>query len=173
MRQVIAVAFSLFAATAAQAAEPATPKEAMAPLKPLVGRWQGEGWMSTPAAGRQTFLSEEIVSERVGGAALLVEGLHKSKVAPNPVVHDAMGVIVWSPRDKAYRFRTNLSTGMYGDHPMTVEPGKFTWGMTVGNGGKVEYVTQFTADTWHEAGRYSPDGQTWTPIFEMTLKKKP
>lgn len=173
MRHMTAAAFSLILAVGAQAAEPTTPQEAMAPLKPLVGRWEGEGWMSTPAAGRQTFLSQEVVSERVGGAAVLVEGLHKSSAAQHAVVHDAMGVIVWSPRDKAYRFRTNLSTGMYGDHAMTVEPGKFTWGMTVGNGGKVEYVTAFTADTWHETGRYSPDGKTWTPIFEMTLKKKP
>ena len=173
MRHMTAAAFSLLLAVGAQAAEPTTPQEAMGPLKSLVGRWEGEGWMSTPAAGRQTFLSQEIVSERVGGAAMLVEGLHKSSASPHAVVHDAMGVIVWSPRDKAYRFRTNLSTGMYCDHAMTVEPGKFTWGMTVRNGGKVEYVTAFTADTWHETGRYSPDGKTWTPIFEMTLRKKP
>ena len=96
MRQLIAAAISLLAATAVQAAD--TPQEAMAPLKPLVGRWEGEGWMSTPAAGRQTFISQEIVSERVGGAAMLVEGLHKSSTPPNDVVHDAMGVIVWSPR---------------------------------------------------------------------------
>ena len=53
-----------------------------------------------------------------------------------------------------------------------VEPGKFVWTRNTPDGGKIEYVTVFDAGNWHETGRYSRDGATWRPIFEMKLKKK-
>lgn len=165
-----------FLATAALAvatvanAQPTTPTEAMAPLKPLLGKWEGEGWISRQG-GRETFVGRETITEKLGGAAVLVEGRHFSKAQPDLLVHDALAIIVWSPRDKAYRFRTQLATGQYGDAPMVVEPGKFTWTMSTPDGGKVEYVTVFDTRSWKETGRFSRDGATWMPMFEMTLKK--
>lgn len=169
MLKTILTAAALAAATAAQA-QPTTPVEAMAPLKPLLGRWEGEGWISRPG-GRETFRGTEVVAEKLGGAALLVEGKHYSKEKADHLVHDAMAVIIWSPRDKAYRFRSQLATGQHGDAAMTVEPGKFAWTMDMGPGGRVEYVTVFDATSWRETGRFTRDGVTWTPMFEMSLRK--
>ncbi|PZQ52909.1 MAG: hypothetical protein DI570_24555 [Phenylobacterium zucineum] len=170
MLKTTMIAAAALLATAAQA-QPATPLEAMAPLKPLLGQWKGEGWIARPGVGRETFIGEETITERLGGAAVLVEGKHRSKADPSKVVHDAMAVIIWSPRDKAYRFRSQLATGQYGDAPMTVEPGRFVWTLQTPDGGRVEYATTFDATTWRETGRYTKDGVAWTPTFEMTLKK--
>lgn len=163
---------AMLAVAAPAAAQPASPKEAMAPFKPLIGRWEGAGWI-VRQGGRDEFIGRETISERLGGAAVLVEGRHLAKNNPDMVVHDALAVIAWSPREKAYRFRSNLATGQSGDYPMTVEPGKFTWTLTTPDGGKVEYVTIFDDKSWKETGRFSRDGATWVPIFEMTLKKVP
>lgn len=171
MLKTATITVVLCAAALAVHAEPATPAEAMAPLRPLLGHWKGEGWIVRPGAGREAFIGEETITERLGGAAVLVEGKHRSKDDPAKVVHDAMAVIVWSPRDKAYRFRSHLATGQYGDAPMTVEPGRFVWTLQTPDGGRVEYATTFDATVWRETGRYSRDGVTWTPTFEMTLRK--
>lgn len=169
MLKTILTAAALAAATAA-AAQPSTPREAMAPLEPLLGQWEGEGWIARPG-GRENFIARETITQKLGGAAVLVEGRHYAKAKPDQVVHDALAVIVWSPGDKAYKFRSHLATGQYNDAPMVVEPGKFTWTLSMGNGGKVEYVTVFDAKSWKETGRFSRDGSTWLPMFEMTLKK--
>lgn len=170
MLKTFLMAAAAFAVAAPALAQPTTPQEAMAPLKPLYGRWEGEGWISRPG-GRETFTGRETISEKLGGAAVLVEGRHYAKDRPDQVVHDALAVIVWSPRDKAYKFRTHLATGQYSDAPMTVEPGRFTWTLNMPDGGRIEYVTVFDARSWKETGRFSRDGATWMPIFEMTLKK--
>jgi hypothetical protein len=170
MRKSILIAAAALIATSAHA-QPASPVEAMAPLQPLVGQWEGDGWIMVQGVGRQTFVGEETITSKLGGAAILVEGRHLSPDRAK-VVHDAMAVIIWSPQDKAYRFRSQLSTGLYGDAPMTVEPGKFVWTRNTPDGGRIEYVTVFDAASWHETGRYSRDGATWIPIFEMKLKKK-
>lgn len=165
-------ALTLTTLAASAQAQPATPLEAMAPLKPLVGKWEGSGWIIVQGRGREEFIGEETVTERLSGAAILVEGRHRSKADPKVVVHDAMAVVAWSARDKAYRFRSTLATGLLGDAPMTVAPGRFVWTQQAGPNGRVEYVTEFDAERWHETGRYTPDnGATWTPMFEMTLKK--
>lgn len=89
-----------FLATAALAvatvanAQPTTPTEAMAPLKPLLGKWEGEGWISRQG-GRETFVGRETITEKLGGAAVLVEGRHFSKAQPDLLVHDALAIIVW------------------------------------------------------------------------------
>lgn len=171
MRQILIAAAATLIATAA-AAQPANPIEAMAPLQPLVGKWEGEGWIMIPGAGRQTFVGDETITPKLGGAAILVEGRHRDSADRSKIVHDALAIIVWSAPDKAYRFRTQLATGVHGDAPMTVEPGKFVWTRNTPDGGKIEYVTVFDAGNWHETGRYSRDGATWHPIFEMKLKKK-
>jgi hypothetical protein len=171
MHRSILIVGAALIATAAYA-QPTTSIEAMAALQPLVGKWEGEGWIVRQGVGRERFVGEETVTPRLSGAAILVEGRHRSAAEPTRVIHDALAMIVWSPRDKVYRFRSQLATGQSGEYALTVEPGKFIWILTTPDGGKVEYTTLFDASTWHETGRFSRDGANWTPIFEMKLKKK-
>jgi len=174
MRVLIACILALTCAPAVAA--PATAKtsattsysERMALLAKLVGDWRGSGWMILPNGKRESFVSQETVSRRLSGHALLVEGQHRS--ANGQLVHDAMAMITWNERAGGYRMRTALSSGFGGDFPLEVTPGGFAWRMDV-PGGHMEYVAQFQDDVWTERGRrISTDGRS-TDFFEMRLQR--
>ncbi len=134
MRLLIACILALTCAPADAA--PATAKastttsysERMALLSKLVGDWRGSGWMIMPNGKRESFVSQEIVSRRLSGNALLVEGQHRS--ATGQLIHDAMAMITWNERTGEHRMRTALSSGFGGDFPLKVTPGGFTWRMS-------------------------------------------
>jgi hypothetical protein len=142
----------------------------MAPLKDLIGSWTGEGWMMLPNGQRATFRSQETVSSKLSGNAVLIEGLHRASDT-GQVVHDAMAMITWDERTKSYRFRSALSTGLNGDFPFELSPGRYVWRVDM-PGGKMEYVAEFTADRWTEKGRrIGADGKA-TEVFGMALTKR-
>ena len=97
--------------SAQPSSDPDPLSERMIPLKPLLGRWMGTGWMVTPTGSRQTFGSKEAVTARLSGAALLVEGQHRT-MTDGRMVHDAMAMIVWDSGRNAYRMRSQLANGM-------------------------------------------------------------
>lgn len=174
MRLVAASLLAILAASPAlaqpadSAAAAVTYSERMTPLSALVGEWRGSGWILGRDGARTTFTSQESVTPRLSGNALLVEGRHRG---PNgALVHDAIGLVVWDQRAGGYRMRTQLATGMGGDYPLEVRPGGFTWRIDT-PGGQIEYVAEFAADSWVERGRQiAPDGRT-TEFFEMTLQR--
>lgn len=158
--------------------EPARPAPAtalsprMVPLQDLVGEWRGSGWIMMPDGSRQRFDSSETVTTRLSGNALLVEGRHYAPGNAQRVVHDAMAMITWDQHAGAYRFRSALATGMGGDFPLEIAPGRFAWRMETPGGGRIDYVAEFTRDTWTERGRRTgPDGRS-TDFFEMTLRRQ-
>ncbi|HEY0325982.1 MAG TPA: hypothetical protein VGC46_08415 [Allosphingosinicella sp.] len=153
---------------AANATAAASYSERITPLAGLVGEWRGSGWILRPSGSRETFTSHESVTPRISGNALLVEGRHQNSAGV--LVHDAIALLVWDQRAGGYRMRTQLATGMGGDFPLEVRPGGFTWRIET-PGGRIEYVAEFTADTWTERGRQiAPDGRT-TDFFEMNLQR--
>lgn len=161
----------------AAAGEPAQPAPAaglsqrMAPLANLVGEWRGSGWMMMPDGTRQSFESRETVTPRLSGHALLVEGRHFAPGNSQQPVHDAMAMITWDQRAGAYRFRSALASGMGGDFPLEVAPGRFAWRID-SPGGRIDYVAEFTRDTWTERGsRTGADGSK-LDFFEMTLRRQ-
>ena len=142
--------------------------ERMTPLANLVGEWRGSGWILGPNGARTTFTSNESVTRRLSGNALLVEGRHHGP--GGQLVHDALGMVVWDQRTNGYRMRTQLASGVGGDFPLEVRPGGFTWRIDT-PGGRIEYTAEFTAATWTERGRrIGADGQG-TDFFEMTLQR--
>lgn len=167
------IALMLPAAAAAQpsaAAETPVLGERMAPLQAMVGRWTGEGWMLLPNGRRETFRSSETVTPRLNGAALLIEGLHRS-AASGEIVHDAMAMLVWDRQQNGYRMRSQLANGHGGDFPLTVTPTGFSWRMET-PGGRIDYVAEVSADRWVERGtRTATDGRA-IPFFEMSLRRE-
>jgi hypothetical protein len=126
--------------------------------------------MLMPDGTRQHFDSRETVSARLSGAALLIEGRHYAPGNPQLLVHDAMAMVTWDQRAGAYRFRSALANGSGGDFPLEVAPGRFAWRMEM-PGGRIDYVAEFTADTWNERGRRTgTDGQS-IDFFEMNLRR--
>jgi hypothetical protein len=143
----------------------------MAPLAPLVGEWRGSGWMLMPDGTRRSFESRETVTSRLSGNALLVEGRHYAPGNPQRPVHDAMAMITWDQRAGAYRFRSALANGSGGDFPLEVSPGRFAWRMEM-QGARIDYVAEFTGDTWTERGRRTgADGRS-IDFFEMRLRRQ-
>jgi len=173
--RLIAVSLRAMIAATPAAAQPAdtgsaavTYSERMTPLSALVGEWRGSGWILGPNGARSTFTSHESVTRRISGNALLVEGRHQNEAGA--LVHDAIALLTWDQRGGGYRMRTQLASGMGGDFPLEVRPGGFTWRIDT-PGGRIEYVAEFTADSWIERGRQiAPDGRT-TDFFEMTLQR--
>ena len=150
------------------AATAVTYSERMTPLSGLVGEWRGSGWILRPNGARETFTSHESVSPRISGNALLVEGRHRNDAGA--LVHDAIALVTWDPRGGGYRMRTQLASGMGGDFPLEVRPGGFTWRIDT-PGGRIEYIAEFTADSWTERGRQvAPDGRI-ADFFQMNLQR--
>lgn len=177
MRLIAASLLALMvpAAAAGQTPTPAAASPAlstrMAPLAAMIGEWRGSGWMMTPAGTRERFDSWERVTPRLSGNAMLVEGRHTAPGAPTQIVHDAMAMITWDSRANAYRFRSALATGMGGDFPLEVSPGRFAWRMDL-PGGRIDYVAEFNGDTWTERGRRTGADGRAVDFFEMTLRRQ-
>jgi hypothetical protein len=145
--------------------------ERMAPFAWLLGEWRGSGWMTLPDGSRHRFESREIVTPRLSGNAILVEGRHHHEGKPDQVVHDAMAMITWDSRTKAYRFRSALANGMGGDFPIEPSPNGFTWRLDT-PGGQIVYVVTHENGLWTERGtRTGADGKS-IPFFEMTLRRE-
>ncbi|WP_373488726.1 hypothetical protein [Blastomonas sp.] len=141
-------------------------------LAPLVGRWQGAGWMLLPDGSKSEFLSSEEVVSELGGTVLLVRGKHFNKANPTLAVHDAMATIAWDQHAGHYRFRSHVANGMMGDFPLTVEGSRFVWTMDT-PGGTIRYTTEFGNDVWHEIGERGSDAKGWTKFLEMRLTRQP
>lgn len=167
----LAIALLLMLIALPASAQPPALSERMAPFARLVGEWRGSGWMMTPQGQRVEFQSHEVVTPRLSGNALLVEGRHFAASQPDRPVHDAMAMITWDTRQNAYRFRSALATGMGGDFPLTPRAGGFTWSMDV-PGGRIDYDIALTDTSWHERGRrVLPDGRQ-VDFFEMRLTRQ-
>lgn len=143
----------------------------MAKLEALRGQWKGSGWIEIPGAGRSEFTSEETVVEKLGGSALVIEGLHRHAKS-GAVVHHALGMLYWDVGAKGYRMATALDMGRGGYFPGSLEGNRFTWAMEIPRGPKQRYVITMDGDRWVETGERSMDGgTTWAPFFHMELAR--
>jgi hypothetical protein len=165
----IFLATVLLAATSAFAAEPASTAE-LAKLSAMAGRWKGDGWMFT-REGRKTFASEETVEMKLGGAALLIEGLHRDATT-NAVVHHALAILAWDAARSEYRFLSALADGRTGAFAGKLEDGRFVWMIQPEGAPWSRFTIAFTGDRWVEDGESSRDGgKTWMKFFEMRLDR--
>lgn len=139
----------------------------MADAQFIVGTWEGEGWMMTQT-GRHEATVKEVITPRVGGTVMSLEGLGKDK-ASGEVVHDAFGVLFYDPIAKAHRMRSFTQNGT-GEFPATVKKGEIVWNLTSGPR-QIKFTIKLDDQgRWHEIGEVEINGQ-WTKMFEMTLKK--
>ena len=178
MRAVLltAIAGGSFLALPARAQMPdgSSSRAAMQKLDFMVGRWKGEAWMIR-GTERVTTTMTEVVERKLGGVALLVEGLG---VVPGPgaeaprVVHNALAVIAFDLQTQAYVLRSYIASGLWGDFVLTPVEGGVSWSREV-PGGRIRNTAKIGNGVWHEIGEFSRDGTTWIPIMELNLKKEP
>ena len=81
---------------------------------------------------RRTFTGVETVESKLDGTLVVIEGVHKGKVAGSDeevVVHHAFGVISYDAQAASYRFRSYLASGLSVDADARVVDEKtFVWG---------------------------------------------
>lgn len=179
---VAALAVPLVLASRPLAAQPPSPpvpgaaaRDAIGKVAFLEGRWKGEASYDMGPRGTQVVLQSETVESRLGGAALLVHGVGKSRAAdgqPERVVHEAIGVIYHDEASKGLKILAIKADGASTTSDLVPEAGGWRWGLSTPRG-RVRYtISQPNPGQWHEVGEFSPDGATWRKFFEMRLEKE-
>lgn len=142
----------------------------------LVGDWKGEASMQSGPGKGERALQTETVRSKLGGKLLLIEGLGKRKLADGgagDVVHDAVGIVTFDEKTKAYRF--DAWTARAGYVQAWFEAGENNsarWGFDTPDGGKVRYsISLNDKGEWREVGEFSRDGNQWMQFMEMNLQK--
>jgi hypothetical protein len=140
----------------------------------MVGRWKGEAWMQRGPQRVQTVMTETVES-RLDGTVLLVEGqgaIPAEGGAPQRTVHHALAIISFDPQSGTYAMRSHIGTGQSGEFALTLIDGGVSWSRNV-PGGQVRNTARFANGEWHEIGEFSRDGQAWTQIMEIRLRREP
>lgn len=150
--------------------------QAMTGLQPLVGCWQGQGWIQRGPKERHTFSSHECVRKVLGGNALMIEGEHRAtnEQNANRIVHQAIAIMHYLPEESRYQFHAWLVNGREGDYRGELTaPGVFVWHMPAqGRVPEIRYTMRFDETSWKETGEMqAPDGQ-WRPFFQMHLTRQ-
>ncbi len=163
------VAFALLAP--ATLPQDASDKKQMEKLAFLVGKWEGEGWMSRGPEERMEFKGTETVQMKLGGLALLVEGEFVDKT-DGRIVHQTLGVINYRPDRSAFNLRAYLFNRPSADYRLEALSNGYTWSYELEHGATIKYTMNLMNDgTWLERGTYAMEGMDPVPIFEMRLKK--
>ncbi|HET7308289.1 MAG TPA: hypothetical protein VFK24_10850 [Gammaproteobacteria bacterium] len=158
---------------AVMAAQPVAASGQMAKLNFLVGTWQGHGWIMTGPGRRHTFTETETVTSKLGGDALLIDGLGKSTDTGDAgkIIHRALAMASYDAHAKTFRWYALQAGGSPVDTQAKVSNDTLVWHMTVPNG-KLRFTIKLNdKKQWHEVGQFSRDGKTWYPFFEMTLSR--
>ena len=141
----------------------------MLKLAPMVGNWQGSGWIQQQDR-RIEFDQKEEINMKLDGTALLIEG---SGFENDSLMFQAMAVASFNEVTGKYRFNSFLADGKTTEaEGWFDEEGIFHWQFEVPNGGTVKYTIEFNDTTWTEKGEFSPPNvEQWFPFMAMNLKK--
>jgi hypothetical protein len=141
----------------------------------LVGRWKGGGWMELAPGQRRAFRGTEVVSRKLDGLLLTIEGLHRGQVGDKEeavVVHSAFTLVSYDNKARRYRFQAFTGRGDAEDAEAKVSERQLVWGLKAPGFGDVRYTIKVDDQgRWFEVGEVSRDGKTWRRFFEMTLQR--
>jgi hypothetical protein len=164
------VAIAMLTATTAFAGDE------MSKLDFMLGDWKGEATVQMGPGRPETIVQTEKVQKKIGGEVLLIEGLGKRKLEDGTVgevVHDALAVLSWDPKDKKYRFSAHVAGR--GSTDTTLEltgPRSGIWRMETPHG-KMRYTINVSDEgEWVEIGEFSRDGEKWMKFIEMRLRRQ-
>lgn len=160
---------------AAQAPLPTTPPQ-LALFSRLVGEWEGEATAVMGPGAKHVLRQTERVEAVAGGTAFAVRGRGFEKMASGQeqMTFDAFAVIYLDHDHATPRMRTHtMHGGNHADPDFTLRADGYTWSMRDPRAGLIKYEMHFDAQgRWVETGAVSrDDGKSWSPIFEMTLRR--
>ena len=149
--------------------------ERMAPMKWMLGEWEGPATLEYAPGQKLTLTQRETVTEGAFGTAMLVQGRGTMSMnGADRLVFDAAGLLSYDLRSNRFFFASTAGTGGVGSHEITVDGSTVTWYLDDGSGNRTRYVIRHTAEGWwHETGEVSHDGgKTYARNFEMLLVRK-
>lgn len=143
----------------------------------MLGTWEGEGWIKM-GREKKTFLQTEILTSKVDGKVISLEGLGTSTDSLSKEVtkvHDAFGMIYYDTEQNGFRMIAfSTAAPMNNVEFKAVGKRKMRWQFVSEQGGTVRFTEDFSnPGKWLETGEYSMDGQKWFPFFESHLSLKP
>ena len=145
-------------------------KVAMEKLSWIEGTWQGLAWTQM-GPQRDTFQMTENISFELDRTIIEVEGIGSD--ISGELAHHAKAVISYNANTQKYQWHAwRIPGGIFSEHETQLSEKGFTWAMEVPQGGIRYLVTHTDDDGWFETGEFSSDGENWTKIFEMDLKRK-
>jgi hypothetical protein len=164
--------------TAAGTAAAVSPAEAtaaaMAKVHFLLGRWEGEGSMRRGPGDPQRSQVIELATAKLGGRVVVLEGLGTAPGAAGEaprVVHEAYGVLSYDAVKGAYLLRAITGEGHSVDADVEVGERRIVWSFATPHG-RVRYTLALDEQgRWVERGEHSRDGASWSPFFDMTLRR--
>jgi hypothetical protein len=145
----------------------------MAELDFLRGEWRGESWTTLASGPSRRAEEAELVERKQGRLRLTIASAHRgaSAIHTGEVVHRALAVIAYDPRQKRYRLRA-YDAGGYIDAAAKVTVGRLEWGYRVSVDTEIRYsISLNDRGEWFEVAEVSRDGAGWAQVFEMTLQR--
>jgi hypothetical protein len=166
---ISALALSAKAQVPTQA--PTVQLEEMKKLNFLLGEWRGDAWILIGQNQRETAKQTETVQSKLGGLALVIDGLGKTTDGKERIVHNALAVISYNPQKKGYRVSTYQANGVEIEAEAKVGHNALEWGFKTERGNIRFTIKLNEKGEWYEIGEFSPDGKSWFKMMEMTLQK--
>lgn len=105
--------------------------EKMSPFTSWLGKWVGVGTMQTQQGPSSTTV-EEIIEMKLGGTAILINGLGKvnANTENERVVHNALGILSYNIQEQRYTFHSWLGTGVSSEAWFEiVDTNRYQWGL--------------------------------------------
>jgi hypothetical protein len=141
---------------------------AMNRLNFMLGRWKGSGWIIGVGGVRQDFDQTEVVTKKVQGTVMTVDGEGRDPADAHRIVDSALAVVNYNDTTQQFRWEA-FSQGFVTDTTAVVGDHTFQWSL-VETAVTIRYSLTFTNTAWHEIGEVTTDGgQTWHQNFQMDL----
>ncbi len=155
----------------ALAADTAVRQRELAKISGLVGTWTGPGWRILPSGVRVEYDQTVVVTSKMIGQALMIEGSSIRRPPTGPPGTGSMAVVTWEPDQNRYAFRSFTGGRLTDADGQLIAPDTFQW-IVKGPPLGLRFTVKFSGDKWSEVGEVSRDGEnTWVVSYRLEMQR--
>ena len=164
--------FPALASAQARESSGAKARAALAPLRKLVGQWDGEARVSLMPGQAQVVRQHEDVTLGAGGTTMQVNGTGRitTPAGKDSVVFQANATVYYDDAQGRLRVRARTAQGDTVNSDLELKPDTLIWGFPL-QGGRVRFTIAYTNTDWHEVGHFIPNGGQPIPTVDTRMKK--